>query len=74
MARQAELAELNLPYFDLPQKQPSIPAATYQRRIDIALGRALGEGHAGLIVYGDREHSANLCYLTVTTRASKKAC
>ena len=36
-----------------------IPAATYQQRIDAALGRALGEGHAGLIVYGDREHSAN---------------
>ena len=64
MARQAELAELNLPDFGLPQQQPSIPAATCQRRIDVALGRALGEGHAGLIVYGDREHSANLCYLT----------
>ena len=64
MARQVELAELNLPDFGLPQQQPSIPAATYQQRIDVALGRALGEGHAGLIVYGDREHSANLCYLT----------
>ncbi len=64
MARFVELAELDLPEFGLPTIQPQISAATYQTRIDAALERAAQAGYDTLIVYGDREHSANITYLT----------
>lgn len=64
MARRAELAAFDLPNFGMPQAQPFIPAATYRARIDAALERAQAAGYAGLVVYGDREHFANIAYLT----------
>ena len=64
MARHAELAALDLPDFGLPTAQPSIPTTTYQARIAAAMARAKELGHAALVVYGDREHSANITYLT----------
>ena len=61
--RKVELAELKLPEFGLPTVQPVIPAATYQARIAAALERAQFSYDA-LLVYGDREHAANVAYLT----------
>ena len=62
--RRVELAELRLPYFGTPAYEPQIPTATYQARIDAALNRAKDAGLDGLAVYGDREHAANLAWLT----------
>lgn len=64
MVTQVELAELALPQFGLPTIQPTIPVETYQARIESALGQATEAGHDALIIYGDREHSANIAYLT----------
>jgi len=64
MVAQVELAELALPQFGLPTIQPTIPVETYQARIESALSKASSAGHDALIVYGDREHFANLTYLT----------
>ncbi len=64
MSRRVELAQINLPDFGLPSVQPAIPAATYEARIDASLERAARTGYDALIVYGDREHSANIAYLT----------
>ena len=64
MPRRIELAALKLPDFGLPTIQPAIPLATYQARIEAALARAAAAGYDALIVYGDREHFANLAYLT----------
>ncbi len=64
MPRRIELAELKLPDFGLPTVQPVIPLATYQARIEAALARAAAAGYDALLVYGDREHFANLAYLT----------
>lgn len=62
--RRVELSELRLPQFGLPTLQPEIPAATYHARIAAALDRAAAAGYDALIVYGDREHAANVAYLT----------
>ena len=62
--RRVELSQLKLPQFGLPTRQPQIPAATYEARIAAALDRALDAGYDALIVYGDREHAANVAYLT----------
>ncbi len=61
-----EIAPIELPEFGLPTVEPSIPAETYERRIKAAQMRMYvdaGELKA-LVVYADREHFANLAYLT----------
>ena len=62
--RRVELAELRLPQFGTPTQQPEIPGAAYDARIAAALDRAGDAGYDALIVYGDREHFANVAYLT----------
>ncbi|MDE2854938.1 MAG: hypothetical protein OXN88_12260 [Chloroflexota bacterium] len=64
MPRRVELTELSLPEFGLPAVQPLIPAETYQARIEAAMACAADAGYDALLVYGDREHFANLAYLT----------
>ncbi len=59
-----ELGTVELPGYELPAEQPSVPAHTYLERI-AATERATAEaGLDALIVYADREHFANLSYLT----------
>ncbi len=59
-----ELAEIALPEFGLPREEPTIPAATYEARITSARQRTSDAGYDVLMVYADREHFANLAYLT----------
>jgi Creatinase/Prolidase N-terminal domain len=59
-----ELGPVELPVYDLPTEQPSVPAATYSVRLDAAVAAAAGAGLDALVVYADREHFANLSYLT----------
>jgi len=59
-----QLAQLDLPDFGLPTVEPIIPAEVYRARITAALSRAQQAGLDALVVYGDREHFANLTYLT----------
>ena len=59
-----ELAEVTLPEFGLPRIEPTIPATTYEARISAARQRASESGFDALMVYADREHFANLAYLT----------
>lgn len=61
---QARLAELDLPEFGVSETAPSIPADVYQRRLGRLRERAGEEGYDVVVVYADREHSANLAYLT----------
>ena len=63
-ASRVELAEIVLPEFGLPREEPAIPAATYEARVAAARRRAADAGYDVLIVYADREHFANLAYLT----------
>jgi hypothetical protein len=59
-----ECTEIELPDFGLPRTQPVIPAETYTARIAAARDRAAAAGYDVLLVYADREHFANLAYLT----------
>jgi Xaa-Pro aminopeptidase len=59
-----ELGEVELPTYELPAEQPSIPAATYRARLAAAAEAAAQAGLDALLVYADREHFANLSYLT----------
>ncbi len=55
------LREIDIPEFGMPTAAPLIPAATYDRRCREAYARSLCDW---LVVYGDREHNANLTFLT----------
>jgi hypothetical protein len=59
-----ELEEIDLPEFGLPAEEPAVPAATFEARRAAARQRAANDEYDALIVYGDREHFANLTYLT----------
>jgi Creatinase/Prolidase N-terminal domain len=59
-----ELGPVELPSYELPAEPPVLPAATYQARLAAASGAAVEAGLDALVVYADREHFANLSYLT----------
>ena len=59
-----DLVEIDLPEFGEPIVEPVVPAATYAARVEAALARAHADGLDALVVYGDREHMANVAYLT----------
>ncbi|MEP7082791.1 MAG: aminopeptidase P family N-terminal domain-containing protein, partial [Chloroflexota bacterium] len=58
------LAEVELPDFGMPDAMPEIPPATNAVRLQHLRERAEQRGYDRLIVYADREHSANLAYLS----------
>ncbi|HVR79208.1 MAG TPA: aminopeptidase P family N-terminal domain-containing protein [Acidimicrobiia bacterium] len=60
----AQLARIDLPDFGMPDEMPRLPAARYQERLERLRERGEERGYDRLIVYADREHSANLSYLT----------
>jgi hypothetical protein len=62
--RHAELAELQLPEFGILTKEPIIPPEIYLNRIEKLRVVALEKGYDSFIVYGDREHYANISWLT----------
>lgn len=55
------LRSVRLPDFDIPHARPEIPAAVYAARADTAYQRA---GADWLVVYADREHLANMTFLS----------
>ena len=57
----AALREIAIPVFHLPPAPPEIPAASYERRCRAAYARA---GCDWLVVYADREHNANIAFLS----------
>jgi hypothetical protein len=58
------LIDLEWPVFGEAARPPVAPADEYRRRIDEALAAMEARGLTHLVVYGDREHFANLAYLT----------
>ncbi len=60
----ARLGQVDLPDFGMPATRPEVPAARYEERVAALHWRAKARGYDRLVVYADREHSANLAYLT----------
>ena len=63
-ARNVGLIEASLPEFGEPVVQPAIPTSVHEARVAGALARAKAEGLDALVVYGDREHTASMTYLS----------
>ena len=60
----ARLAPVELPVLERSDVAPQLPAALYAARLERLRERAEAHGYDRLVVYADREHSANLLYLT----------
>ena len=60
----ARLARIDLPDFGPRGPAPEIPLDLYAARLEQLRERADRRGYERLVVYADREHSANLAFLT----------
>ena len=58
------ITAIRLPDFDNDGDLPSIPVDEYRSRLDRTTDRMRASDLDVLVVYADREHSANLCFLT----------
>jgi Xaa-Pro aminopeptidase len=63
MIRTARLAEVSLPDFGRPATTPELPGNLYADRLERLRAR-MADRYDRVVVYADREHSANLAYLT----------
>lgn len=62
--REVGLRQVLLPEFGEPGVMPVIPKRHYTNRIEACLARAKTAGFDLVVVYGDREHAANIAYLS----------
>ena len=63
-SRVARLADIPLPDFGMPDAEPPIPAEVYAARLERLREAMDRRGYDRLVIYADREHSANLAWLT----------
>jgi len=62
--KEIRLIDVELPEFGVPSERPNLTSRIYSERL-ARLGRLMQHnGLSALIVYADREHSANIAYLT----------
>jgi hypothetical protein len=59
-----QLRKIELPEFGMPEEMPEIPASVFRARFERLRERIRQRGYDHVVVYADREHSANLSYLT----------
>jgi hypothetical protein len=62
--RRPRLLPIELPEFGVSDTAPEIPAAAYLSRVARLRERAAEQGYDMVVVYADREHSANLSFLS----------
>jgi hypothetical protein len=58
------LADVSLPDFGVPDVEPSVPDHLYAERVERLRACMDQRGYDHVVVWGDREHSANIAYLT----------
>ena len=62
--RSVELTPVVVPEFGCPVGLPELPPAEFEARLAAMRARMREEGLDFLVVYGDREHAANVAFLT----------
>ena len=60
----ARVAEIPLPDFGMPDTEPLLPPATFAERLARLRAAMATRGYDHLVVWADREHSANLAFLS----------
>jgi hypothetical protein len=59
-----ELRKTDLPEFGVPAECPGLAKDIYRQRLDRLRDRMRQDGFSAFVVYADREHFANMAYLT----------
>ena len=59
-----QLIDAKLPDFGVPATRPDLPRAIYAERLDALIRARRAAGLDALVIYADREHCANLSWLT----------
>jgi len=62
--RQPTLSSVTLPEFGLPTVEPQLGRSLYQARIERLRSRFTALGLDAVVIYGDREHVANISWAT----------
>ena len=62
-ATRAQLADVDLPDFGIPSGEPLLEAAIYVDRLERLRTAMDAHGYDRIVVWADREHSANLAFL-----------
>ena len=62
--REVRLADVALPDFGMPSTEPLLPASIYADRLERLRAAMEARAYDHLVVWSDREHSANIAYLT----------
>ncbi len=62
--RRSVLAPVTLPEFGLPSSEPILGRSIYQARIDRLRSAFSAKGLDAVVIYGDREHVANISWAT----------
>ncbi len=60
--RRATLTTIEFPDFGDPVVEPRLERAVYERRLDRLRQRMAAEGFDAIVIYGDREHVANISW------------
>jgi hypothetical protein len=60
----ARLADISLPDFGMPDIEPLLPSTIFAERLERLREAMAGRGYTHVVVWADREHSANLSYLS----------
>ena len=60
----SHLSPVELPSISVPDVLPALPLDEYEQRLHQAIDRMDQAGYDLLAIYGDREHFANLAFLT----------
>lgn len=60
----ARLTDVSLPDFGMPATEPTLPPSIYRDRLQRLRLRLDQRGYDRIVVWADREHSANLSFLT----------
>ncbi len=62
--RKARLVDVALPDFGMPGEEPLLAPSIYADRLERVRERMTDRGYDRLVIWADREHSANLAYLS----------
>src|SRR3954451_11937432 len=60
----ARLAEIAFPDIGLPAREPLLPATIFAERLERLRSAMDARGYDHLVLWADREHSANMAYVT----------
>lgn len=62
--RRAVLTRIDLPDLGSPATEPGLSSAIYETRLAALIQRMRRNGLDAVVIYGDREHMANICWAT----------